>query len=289
MFEKWFMKDVEFKDGLGTKYVERKVRVAKVVFSGIAAFFILIALIVFFPFKLISPGYRGVVLIWGGKVLPTVLPEGLAVIVPIYQQVVEMNVQIQKAETDAAAASKDVQEAHAKIALNFHVSPERAWWVYQQTYGEYKARLIDPIVQEVFKAITARFTAIELITMRERVRDETKGLLVARLAQYGLILDDFSIINFSFSKTFMEAVEQKQTAEQLAYKAQNDLKRVEFEAKQKIATAQAEAESLRLRKTQIQDAPGLVQLEAIRKWDGKLPIITSGAMPWIDAGQLIKK
>jgi regulator of protease activity HflC (stomatin/prohibitin superfamily) len=77
-------------------------------------------------------------------------------------------------------------------------------------------RIVDPAVQEVVKAITARYTAVELITQREKVRNEIKDLLRQRLIAYDIIVDDFSIVNFRFSQQFEAAIESKQTAEQLA-------------------------------------------------------------------------
>jgi hypothetical protein len=43
--------------------------------------------------------------------------------------------------------------------------------------GNIKIRISGPAVQEVVKAITAKYTAVELITQREKVRTEIKELL----------------------------------------------------------------------------------------------------------------
>jgi len=99
---------------------------------------------------------------------------------------------------------------------------------------------------------------------------------------------DVSIVNFKFSAQFTQAIENKQTAEQMALKASRDLDRIKIEAQQKIAAAQAEAESLRLQRQNI--TPDLVELrrieamqQAIQKWNGVLPQVTGGVMPFIDA------
>lgn len=171
--------------------------------------------------------------------------------------------------------------------MNYHVLPSRANWVYQNLGKEYKERIIDPAVQEVVKAITARYTAVELITQRENVRYEIKKLLSERLSAYNIVVEDFSIVNFSFSKQFTQAIEAKQAAEQLALKAQRDLERVKIEAEQKVAQAKAEAEALRLQKENVTaELVKLRQIEAamraIEKWDGHLPRVTAGAVPFID-------
>jgi regulator of protease activity HflC (stomatin/prohibitin superfamily) len=238
------------------------------------------------PIVIVGPGERGV-LVRLGKVEEEVFGEGLHLRVPITDRVIIVDVSIQKEQIEADASSKDLQDTHSTIAVNYHVDPEQANHVYQSLRGQYSSRVIDPNVQEVVKAVTARYTAVELITQREKVREEIKSILRERLAQYHVLVDDFSIVNFRFSPQFAQAIEAKQTAEQLAFKAQRDLERIKIEAEQKIASAQAEAESLRLQKENV--TAELVQLrqieaqmKAIDKWDGHMPQVTGSAMPFIN-------
>jgi regulator of protease activity HflC (stomatin/prohibitin superfamily) len=236
---------------------------------------------------IVGPGQRGVVLNFGA-VSPNVWGEGLHFKIPVYQGVQKMDVRVQKEVTEAAAASKDLQDTHSTIAVNFNIIPDKAGWVFQHIGLAYKERVIDPVTQEIVKAVTAKYTALELITMREKVRTELKEMLKARLLDYNIAVVDVSIVNFKFSAQFTQAIENKQTAEQMALKASRDLDRIKIEAQQKIAGAQAEAESLRLQRQNITSE--LVELrrieamqEAIRKWNGVLPQVTGGAMPFIDA------
>lgn len=245
------------------------------------------------PFVIVGAGERGVVLNFGA-VQDTVMGEGIHFRVPIMQKVVKIDVKVHKAETEAEAASKDLQDIRSTIAVNYHILADKANWVYQNIGINFKERIIDPAVQEVVKAINARYNAVELITQREKVRDEIKSLLKQRLLNYNIVVDDFSIVNFKFTQQFEQAIEAKQTAEQLALKAQRDLERIKIEADQKIASARAEAESLRLQKENV--TPQLIRLrqieasiKAIEKWDGHLPKINSGAIPFIDIKSLEKE
>lgn len=245
------------------------------------------------PFVIIGAGERGVVMNFGA-VQDMVMGEGIHFRVPIMQRVIKIDVRLQKSQTDAAAASRDLQETHSTIALNYHILPEKANWVYQKIGQSYKERVIDPAVQEVVKAVTAKFTAVMLITQRETVRHEIKELLKQRLVSNNIVVDDFSIVNFQFSKQFTQAIEAKQTAEQLAMKALRDLERIKIEAEQKITQAKAEAEALRLQKENV--TPQLVRLrqieasiKAIDKWDGRMPRVTGGAIPFIDLKSLEEK
>ena len=245
------------------------------------------------PWVQIGAGERGIVLHFGA-VQPLVLGEGLHFRVPIMMQVVRMDVKVQKATTDATASSSNLQEVSSTVAINYHIMPDKANIVYQSIGIEFKDRIIDPAVQEVVKAVSARYSAEDLITKRSAVSDAMKSTLTERLLVHNIAVDALSIVGFSFSKIYMDAIESKQTAEQLAMKAQRDLERIKIEGEQKIASAKAEAEALRLQRENI--SPDLLELrkieanlEAIKKWNGILPSVTGDAVPFISVGDIQKK
>jgi prohibitin 2 len=251
-------------------------------------------LIFFRPWVQVGAGQRGIVLNFGA-VQKNVLEEGLHFRIPVMQQVVLMDVKVQKAETDAAAASADLQDVTSRVALNYHIVPDKANIVYQRIGVHFKERIIDPAILEVVKAVTAKYSAEELITKRPAVSEAMRLALMERLIVNNISVDAFSIVIFSFSKIFTEAIESKQTAEQLALKAKRDLERIKIEAEQKITAARAEAESLRLQRANI--STDLIELrkieaniKAIEKWNGILPQVTgTGAMPLIGLGETPKR
>jgi regulator of protease activity HflC (stomatin/prohibitin superfamily) len=259
---------------------------------------IIVAILVVFlflrPWVQVGAGERGVVLNFGA-VQDRVLNEGLHFRMPIRQQVAIMDVKIQKAVTDATSASADLQDVTSSVALNYHVVPDKANVVYQTIGVEFKTRIIDPAIQEVMKAVSARYSAEELITKRAAVSEAMRANLAERLLPNNIAVDAVSIVAFSFSKIFTEAIESKQTAEQLALKANRDLDRIKIEAEQKITAARAEAESLRLQRANISlDLIELRKIEAnlkaIEKWNGILPQVTGGgAIPFIGVGEIQKR
>ena len=245
------------------------------------------------PWVTVGPGQRGVVMNFGA-VQPLVLNEGLHFRVPLMQDVVLMDVKVQKAVTDTVAASADLQDVTSTLALNYHIVPDEANVVYQRLGVAFKERIIDPAILEVVKAVSALYTAEELITKRPQVSEAMRLSLNNRLKEYNIAVDAFSIVAFSFSKVFAEAIEAKQTAEQLALKARRDLDRIKIEAEQKITAAKAEAESLRLQRDNISlDLIELRKIEAnlkaIEKWNGIMPQVTgSGGVPLIGLGGELK-
>jgi regulator of protease activity HflC (stomatin/prohibitin superfamily) len=255
---------------------------------------ILIGFLFLNPWIQIGAGERGIVLNFGA-VQKDVLGEGLHFRIPIMQTIVRMDVKVQKSLTKSAASSADLQEVSSEVALNYHIVQDKANIVYQSIGIHFKERIIDPAVQEVVKAVTARYSAEELITKRPAVSEAMRANLAERLLEHNIAVDAFSIVGFSFSKIFMEAIESKQTAEQLALKAKRDLDRIKIEAEQKITAARAEAESLRLQRANI--SPDLIELrkieanlKAIDKWNGILPQVTGGgAVPFIGVGEIQKR
>ena len=77
--------------------------------------------------------------------------------------------------------------------------------------------------------------------------------------------------NIDYSDVFEKAIEAKQVAMQRAIESQNKTRQIEEEARQKVISAKAEAESMQIRGDALKANPSLVSLEAVQKWDGKAP------------------
>ncbi|QNA90701.1 prohibitin family protein [Massilia sp. Dwa41.01b] len=252
----------------------------------VGAIIVLVLLVALAPFGTVPAGYRGVKTTFGSP-SNEILSEGIHFRLPLAQKINLVNVSIQKGEGEGDAASRDLQIVHTRVALNYHVKPEGAVTVFRDLGNEPGERMIIPSVQEAVKAVTARFTAEELIARRTDVRDQIVTALRERLGRHAIVVDEFSIVNFNFSRSFNEAIEAKTTAEQLKLKAERDLLRIEVEARQRVAQARAEAESLAIQRQQV--TPELIRLRemenqrlAIEKWDGKLPNVAGGAVPFIN-------
>jgi regulator of protease activity HflC (stomatin/prohibitin superfamily) len=252
--------------------------------AGVILILVLIWLLA--PFASVPAGHRGVMTTFGNP-SNNVLSEGIHFRIPIAQTLNLVNVSIQKGEVEGDAASRDLQTVHTRVALNYHVKPEAAVAVFRDLGNEPGERIIIPSVQEAVKAVTARFTAEELIAKRTDIRDQIVTLLKERLSRHGIGVDEFSIVNFNFSKSFNDAIEAKTTAEQLKLKAERDLQRIEVEARQKVTQAKAEAEALAAQRQQV--TPELIRLRemenqrmAIEKWDGRLPNVSGGAVPFVN-------
>ena len=241
---------------------------------------LIVLIIIFGSFGTIGAGERGVLLQFGA-VKDKIFKEGLYIKIPFIQNVVKIDIKIQKDEVPASASSKDLQIVTSIIALNYHLSPDGVNKVWQEVGKNYNVRIIAPTIQEAVKATTAKFTAEELITKREEVKEQIKANLSERLSKHSIIVDEFNIIDFSFSSAFNDAIEAKVTAEQLKLKAKMDLERIKIEADQKIAEAEGKAKAIRVEAQALYSNPKIIELRWIEKWDGKVPQYWGGASPFI--------
>lgn len=235
---------------------------------------------------IVPAGSRGVITTLG-KPEERVYEQGAHFLIPFIQKMHHIDVSVLSARVEGEAASKDLQTVHTTTLLNYHVLPEQAVSVFINLRNDAERRIVNPALQEAFKSSTAKYTAEELVSKRLEVRNDMINILSEKLSRHGLKINEFSILNFSFSKSFNEAIEAKTTAEQLKLKADRDLQRIQVEAQQKITQAKAEAEALAAQRQQI--TPDLLELRrieneraAIEKWDGKLPQITSDTAPFIN-------
>lgn len=239
-------------------------------------FIALVIAIIISPFKIISAGERGVVLRFGA--VNRVMEEGIHWKAPLIESVKVLDVKTQKEQVLSTAASKDLQTVSTEVALNYHLDPTKVGDLWQTIGSDYKARIIDPSIQEAVKASTAKYTAEELITKRQLVKDEIKMVLLERLAKEFVIVDELSITEFDFSESFNAAIELKVTAEQNALAQKNKLEQVKYEAEQRITQAKAEAEAIKIQAEAITQQGGqdYVNLKAVEKWNGTLPTYMMG-------------
>lgn len=272
---------------------------------------VVIVVLASWPFVIIGAGERGVVLRWGA-VQDKIFDEGFHVKTPFADRVIKVDVKIQKSETRASAASKDMQIVTTVIAINYHQDPGRVNWIHQNIGKEFKDRIISPAVDEGLKASTAQFTAAQLITQRPAVKALVDEFLKERLSKYGLIVDEISLTDFDFSTEYNKAIEAKQVAEQNAKKAEWELEQKKVEAQRRVAEAKADAEAkiaiataeaeairvkaiaearaIEIRGEALRKNPELVKLEAVQRWDGVLPKFTGGgAIPFIDVANVTEK
>src|SRR3569832_306067 len=206
----------------------------------------LLVLKILWPFYSVPTGSRGVVTQFGRIV--GIENEGLAVLPP-WQKLNIFSIRAEQANIDnAGGATSDTQPVSVSLTVRYSIMTDKVAEVYEKYshYGDLSS-YVQTATQEVFKAVTARYSAPDLISERAKVSADINAALQAKLALYGAQIINIDMRNFEFSESYMHAINDKVTQEQLRLAAENRLKTVEAEQKQKVAVAEAEAAAIRAR------------------------------------------
>ena len=246
----------------------------------------------------VDAGNLGVVTKWG-EIQDVALQEGIHFRTPVKTQIINISTRVHKMEASATASSKDLQVVSTKIALNYRLDASRIVEIFRNigTRVAVENTIIDPALQESLKKATAQYTAEELITKRQEVKETLAESIRVTLAKSDILVTELSITDFQFDAQYQQAVEAKQVAEQRALTAKNDLARIRVEAEQAeakargtanamLATAEAEAKAQELLRKTI--SPEIVYLRAVEKWDGRQPTVVGEGGAILDLGAIKK-
>jgi len=201
---------------------------------------LLIAVAILWPFYSVPTGSRGVVTQFGKIV--GIEGEGLAILPP-WQKLSNFSIRAERADIENAEGStSDTQPVKVSMTVRYSIATDRVAEVFEKySHDGNLSSYVQTATQEIFKAVTARYTAPELITQRAKVSADINAALREKLTLYGAQVINIDMRNFAFSESYMHAINDKVTQEQLRLAAENKLKTVEAEQKQKVAIAEAEA------------------------------------------------
>lgn len=240
--------------------------------------------ILFESYTIIPAGHIGVQVTFG-TVHQETLTEGLHFVNPL-SRIREVDVRLVTAQLkNSSAGTKDLQQVHTDIVLNYRLDGAKVGHIYKEFGLNLEDRIVLPALNESFKSVTAHYSSEELITKRDEVSAKIKEEIAGKLAKYNVAVGDISLVNFGFSAEYQKAIEAKVIATQSKLQAEQDLARIEVEAKQAVAKAEGRAKAIQIETAAINSQGGAsyVQLKAIEKWDGKLPTTQAGgATPFIN-------
>jgi prohibitin 2 len=273
---------------------------------------VLILSMIIWPFYSVPTGSRGVVTQFGKIV--GIEPEGLAVLPP-WQKLTLFSIRAEQADIEnAAGATSDTQPVTVSLTVRYSISPNKVSEVFEKySHNGDLSSYVQTATHEIFKAVTAKYTAPDLIAQRARVSADINSALSEKLAIYGAQVINIDMRNFSFQESYMRAINSKVEQEQLRQAADNKLKTVESEQKQKVAIAEAEAsavratadgeayarlkvataeaESLKIQNAALVQSKDVLELRRItveqtkaEKWNGQLPsaIYAGAPIPFLN-------
>jgi regulator of protease activity HflC (stomatin/prohibitin superfamily) len=262
---------------------------------GIIIGLVIILIIGWSTFVIVPAGHRGVAL-WWGSVEKRILGEGLNFMVPIAERVIKVDVKVQPHPfREIDASSKEYQNVKMTGMMNFHIDPAYVNDLYQKVGLDFADKVIDPAFNDFVKEVVPTYPIGEILPKREEIRKRAMTKLGDNLSRYHIIVDDIYFANIRFSPEYEGAIEAKQVAQQQVETQKQVLAQREIEAQQKVATAKGEAQSILVvaqGQAQANDAlsksitPILVQYKGIEKWNGILPQVSGGAVPFIELGKM---
>jgi len=262
---------------------------------GFAILLFLVFIVLWGTFVIVPAGHRGVVL-WWGSVEKRIMGEGLNFKVPIAERAIKVDVRVQPHPfKEIDAASKEYQMVKLTGMMNFHIDPAYVNDLYQKVGLDFANKVIDPAFNDFVKEVVPIYQITEILPKREEIRKRAMSKLGDNLARYHIVVDDIYFANIRFSLEYEKAVEAKQVAQQQVETQRQVLAQREIEAQQKVATAKGEAESILVvaqGQAKANDAlsrsisPILVQYKGVERWNGILPQVSGGAVPFIDLGKM---
>lgn len=254
-------------------------------------------------YTIIPEGNRGIRVSFGEATGMT--SQGWQWKIPIFQQIKPVSVMADAVEIkNAEGATRDTQPVHTNLVVRYHINENEALRIYKDIS---KDGDLDNIVftstLEAFKAVTSKYSADELISRRPEVSTAMSVAIQNKLHNYGATLLSVDVTGFSFSKSYMDAINSKVTEKELREAEVNKLERIKVEQQQSvvkanaeaeaaIATAKGKAEATRLEAAALRENNSILEVRRIEvakiqaeRWDGKLPSTVMGnAVPMINIG-----
>lgn len=233
-------------------------------------------------FEIVDDGYVGIKKT-NGKIDPSEYEPGLHFYTPIISRIFEMEVREQTWESNLTAYSSDNQIIDAKFKVNYRPNPKMMAELYTAQGSDYINVILPQRVTAPTKEVLGKYKATNLVTVRNKVNAEVAAIIRERLKGTHVNLVSFEITNFDYDDDFEAAVKKKVIAKEKAIEEKNRTVQIKEQAAQKIISAEASAKEIEIKAKALSKNKDLIQLEAVKKWNGVLPQYSmGGAVPFIN-------
>lgn len=253
-------------------------------------------------FKTVSPGYVGVVVDMLGDnkgVEAKELHVALHWIAPwkhVYQfPIFEQNDTSEGDRNGFNFQTSEGMAVSADIGITYHLRSESIPVIFQRYrrgMDEITHVFIRNYIRDAINKSASRTRIEDLYSGKESFFEDVEKHVKADLAPIGIELSRIYLIGrFHFPTTVISALNAKIEAMQRAQQRENELREAEAEAKKQVAKAEGQAKCAILKADSEARANAalsqsitaeLIHWQAVQKWDGHMPHVTSGAMPFIE-------
>lgn len=183
--------------------------------------------------------------------------------------------------------------------IAYHINPDKATSIfvkYRKPIEELENGYIRTCIYEAYRTCGNSYTSDSLMSNRAQFEADVRSRLERSLQEEGFIVDEFtSAITPPASLASM--IDAKNQAVQASLKAENLVKEAEANAKIEVAKAEgaaramkvkADAEAYYNRTIAASLTQQIIMEDFLEKWDGVLPVVTSGNGMILDASKFIK-
>jgi regulator of protease activity HflC (stomatin/prohibitin superfamily) len=175
----------------------------------------------------------------------------------------------------------------ADVAITLQVNPASAPNLYKTYRLSFDQLLDGPIRNDVRSAIAAETERVNVDQLysggRQQVIQRAMARVTRKWARFGVTVSQLEWIGtIRYPEVILNAIQAKTRTEQETLTARAQVAKAQAQAEAQIAAARGQAESIRIINEALAANPRYVELKAVEKWDGRLPTVTGGAMPFVN-------
>ncbi|NCP67336.1 prohibitin family protein [bacterium] len=188
------------------------------------------------------------------------------------------------------ALTKDGQTVTVDLTVQFQIDGDNASVIYRTIGLNYVDKVVRPAARSITREKVTGFTSKELYNenTRQQMEEEIESTMKANFGSKNVILGDVLIRHIGFSQSYLNAIEEKQIAQQKIEKAEFEKQEAEIRKQKTIIEAEAEAESIRLKGEALASNPEVIQLQFVEKMSPSIKwgIMPDSGLPLLDISQL---
>lgn len=255
----------------------------------------------------VNPGHVGIIIHrTGGGVDPNPYGAGIHLRNPLTTGIQEYPTYMQtlvltKSTSEGSDRNDEInvnsvegQPLSLDVSMSFELDPQKVpllYTTFRMDVQDIEHTYVKQAIRQALQEIVGNEAIADIIGPKKaEVTLRVQNLISQRLVQYGIIVKQFTINELRAPPAVIEAINQKNVMQQQSLTAENELQKNKFQAqgdsikgagraKAILAEAEAQAKANILLSQSI--TPTLVSYEMAKRWDGKMPQVTGGAMPMI--------
>lgn len=200
--------------------------------------------------------------------------------------------------------TKEGMVVNSDIGITYAIQPSKVTDIYQKYrkgIDEITDTYLRNMVRDAFVTVVGSRPVEDVYGAgKEKIMQEVQARVISQVQQYGINIEKIywigaprlpaamvTALNAKLQSTQMAQQRENEVAQSRA-EADKERAKAQGEADAKLMLAEADAKAIRLRADALRDNKDVATLNAIEKWDGKLPVYMTSGAPLPMIGTLTK-